>query len=915
MESDVTQSDWGLLTPEEVSEFINFSGAESWQYDANNRVSMASKQTEGVAYLWNQLGSKGSALLADEVGMGKTFQALGVAALLWKMKPSARVLVMTPNRDICRHWKKECETFFNSHYRLEDENSGPIVKLCFKLDQLAKAVEEEPGHLFLTTISTLSNLVPNDEECDNRAATAANVAEGFHRRLKKALDGDDGFDLIIVDEAHYLRNVGGGSQRVAAAKALFGNELSRLSQHNLLLTATPSHTRLSNVASILSYFIDDIIPENENEAAKLLLDKYALRRLRLMEGEKGFYAKQHYRNEQPAPSTFDGLPNAELFFALYQKRLVYDLKKKNDNRSLMYVYLEGFESMGANTDQVGLSKSEPNGQEGESSSEDFHASITDTLLLAELTRDYHTIFNEYPDHPKYGKIVEQCLPKTLITPAINLIDHKHLIFVRRVPSVRELTKRMNFGYDKLLASMIIEAWGLLLNDPLVVKWKKSSWSREEFKRLIQTELDREDSPDTLSEQNESSDNDEEFQNDGGDDSTEYLASRIAQLFVFKKQNNTNDEYTKGQTDCTNVRRKFINPDGLFSLFLEPASDYIKGGYDIYYYDEESKRSDYRSAAKDKRLKVQAAPHNKYDTKVMTEVMTVWSLVVPLLSESLQKKLKEMSEVNKTKVESFANYLKAGFLYASPVMVELYCWFVKFRRENKNHRDILKYYNDFMFFVEDKILNSMLFNYFIAALETFDDLCNKISNPNPENWKSLQNLTSPAWFACGDNKEARQRLILGFNSPFYPNVLVSTSVLQEGVNLHLQCYQVHHYGLAGSPGSNEQRVGRIDRLFGCVNQRLKSGTKKDLNIFYPYLQGSVDEEQVASFIERKHGVEAQMDACLQSNFDKTVHLSSAHDWQLFLKKPIVIDNQSIDDPYPAKFDKPENIKDYEPKTID
>ena len=101
----MSESNWGAITPETVSDAINFeSSDEKFKYDANNTISMAAKQTEGVAYLWNTLSLHNIAILADEVGMGKTFQALGVASLLWKLKPEAKILVMAPNRDICKHW-------------------------------------------------------------------------------------------------------------------------------------------------------------------------------------------------------------------------------------------------------------------------------------------------------------------------------------------------------------------------------------------------------------------------------------------------------------------------------------------------------------------------------------------------------------------------------------------------------------------------------------------------------------------------------------------------------------------------------------------------------------------------------------------------------------------------------------------
>jgi SNF2 family DNA or RNA helicase len=127
--------------------------------------------------------------------------------------------------------------------------------------------------------------------------------------------------------------------------------------------------------------------------------------------------------------------------------------------------------------------------------------------------------------------------------------------------------------------------------------------------------------------------------------------------------------------------------------------------------------------------------------------------------------------------------------------------------------------------------------------------------------------------------------------------VATSVFQEGVNLHLQCRQVHHYGIAWTPGDNEQRVGRLDRLFGRVHMELAQKGSTLLRIQYPYLAGSFDQDQLASFLQKKHLVERDMDACVHTEFDKTVEVAGvAVDWQEYLQKPA---ESSVSDPYPMR----------------
>lgn len=53
----------------------------------------------------------------------------------------------------------------------------------------------------------------------------------------------------------------------------------------------------------------------------------------------------------------------------------------------------------------------------------------------------------------------------------------------------------------------------------------------------------------------------------------------------------------------------------------------------------------------------------------------------------------------------------------------------------------------------------------------------------------------------------------FNSPFWPFVLATTSVGQEGLDFHLYCHAVVHWNLPGNPVDLEQREGRVHRYKG------------------------------------------------------------------------------------------------------
>lgn len=58
----------------------------------------------------------------------------------------------------------------------------------------------------------------------------------------------------------------------------------------------------------------------------------------------------------------------------------------------------------------------------------------------------------------------------------------------------------------------------------------------------------------------------------------------------------------------------------------------------------------------------------------------------------------------------------------------------------------------------------------------------------------------------------------FNSPFWPFVLATTSVGQEGLDFHLFCRDIMHWNLPSNPIDLEQREGRINRFDGLSIRR-------------------------------------------------------------------------------------------------
>jgi hypothetical protein len=65
----------------------------------------------------------------------------------------------------------------------------------------------------------------------------------------------------------------------------------------------------------------------------------------------------------------------------------------------------------------------------------------------------------------------------------------------------------------------------------------------------------------------------------------------------------------------------------------------------------------------------------------------------------------------------------------------------------------------------------------------------------------------------DDRDRAGQVRAAFNSPFWPFILASTSVGQEGLDFHHYCHAIVHWNLPSNPVDLEQREGRIHRYKG------------------------------------------------------------------------------------------------------
>ena len=80
----------------------------------------AEDQLTGAVAAHNMLQRHGVAYVADEVGLGKTYVALAVVALMRHFNPGMRVLYIAPKENLQRKWIAETRKFVRNNVRFAD---------------------------------------------------------------------------------------------------------------------------------------------------------------------------------------------------------------------------------------------------------------------------------------------------------------------------------------------------------------------------------------------------------------------------------------------------------------------------------------------------------------------------------------------------------------------------------------------------------------------------------------------------------------------------------------------------------------------------------------------------------------------------------------------------------------------------
>ena len=383
------------ISLEYAQQLIEFAPTEqTW------KMGFAESQLEGSVAAFNMLARNRIAYLGDEVGMGKTYVALAVMALLRFQQPGARIMVIAPRENIQQKWIKQQGNFIRSNWRHIDHRvkglDGQSVRGCLacpSIEQLASAIQmQRTSDLILRSTSFSVGVKTEDAQrrCRSRLQPyvpwvdkkllATNNFSAFRDNCGRVLNAlIPEIDLLVIDESHNFKH--GFHEGVSNRNRILGLALGHPDgaseeqpwfRHRvkrlLLLSATPFECDYADLHRQLDVFgfgnvsvvdslgknpldVSELCNQEDEENQRKILNRFMIRRVQHMRiaGEK--HSKNMYRREwrHGGVDTFDSPmsitdPKQRLIVGLMQKKVAEVLGDKRFNNRFQIGMLSSFES-------------------------------------------------------------------------------------------------------------------------------------------------------------------------------------------------------------------------------------------------------------------------------------------------------------------------------------------------------------------------------------------------------------------------------------------------------------------------------------------------------------------------------------------------------------------------------------------
>lgn len=180
----------------------------------------------------------GGILIADEVGLGKTIEAGLIWTELRSRYDTRRLMVLCPAM-LREKWKLELQQRFGITATLADADEALDTLKEYRIGNLSE----------FAIIVSMQGLRPSKRwEDDENVSDRASVK--LARFLRDSAHDDPLLDLLVVDEAHYLRNPESMTTKL-------GRLLRDIANHVVLLSATPIHLKNDDLYYLLNLVDED----------------------------------------------------------------------------------------------------------------------------------------------------------------------------------------------------------------------------------------------------------------------------------------------------------------------------------------------------------------------------------------------------------------------------------------------------------------------------------------------------------------------------------------------------------------------------------------------------------------------------------------------------------------------------------
>lgn len=213
---------------------------------SNNIYSLHSNKIDFYPFQFKPLlkfidSPKQRLLIADDVGLGKTIEA-GLILSELKVRADIKVVLVVCPAHLREKWQLEMIRRFGEEFTIMDASGF---------------------RQFLTKYKESHGMVSGRLICSLQSMRSERIREAIE-------DADPSFDLVIVDEAHYMRNSSTNTHAL-------GQLLSQQAESLIFLTATPVQTQIGNLYNLLRLLDEEHFQSEELFKMQLNANEHVLK--------------------------------------------------------------------------------------------------------------------------------------------------------------------------------------------------------------------------------------------------------------------------------------------------------------------------------------------------------------------------------------------------------------------------------------------------------------------------------------------------------------------------------------------------------------------------------------------------------------------------------------------------------------